>query len=174
MNDPDHPVLGAVLDTFRADGAGWSGAAPVSWAQGRTLYGGMTAALAWAMTARSLPDLPPLRSAQIAFVGPAAGELVITPTLIRRGRSAAFVRVSVSGEAGPAAECLFSCGAPRESQVRHAAPPAPRRPRRPGVPSHRPAAVPGPSGASCSARSSASAGARPPARSPSWSASRSS
>jgi acyl-CoA thioesterase len=128
MTASDHPVLGAVLDQFTATDAGWIGEAPLSWAQGRTLYGGMTAALAWAMATRAFPSLPPLRSAQVAFVGPAAGNLTIAPRLIRQGRSAAFVQVSVGGDAGPAAECLFSCGAPRDSAVHHAAPPAPEVP----------------------------------------------
>lgn len=128
MTSTDHPVLGAVLEQFRQTPAGWVAEAPLSWAQGRTLYGGMTAALAWAMAARAFPDLPPLRSAQVAFVGPAAGELTITPRLVRQGRSAAFVAVSVIGEAGAAAECLFSCGAPRDSAVHHAGPPAPQVP----------------------------------------------
>ena len=122
---PDSPILREVLDTFASDGTSWTGMAPDSWAQGRTLYGGMTAALAWATTIRSMPDLPPLRSAQVAFVGPAAGQLRIEPLLVRQGRSASFVRVSVSGEKGPAAECLFSCGAPRESRVVHHSAPAP-------------------------------------------------
>jgi len=125
MTDPDHPVLGTVLELFEQRGEAWVGDAPLSWAQGRTLYGGMTAALAWAMAARAFPDLPPLRSAQVAFVGPAAGLLTIAPRLIRQGRSAAFIVVSVSGEAGPAAECLFSCGHPRDSAVHHVAPSAP-------------------------------------------------
>lgn len=128
MSDHDHPVLGTVLDRFEQQDGAFVGDAPLSWAQGRTLYGGMTAALAWAMTTRAFPDLAPLRSAQVAFVGPAAGRLAITPRLVRQGRSAAFLAVSVSGEAGPAAECLFSCGHPRESVVRHAAPPAPEVP----------------------------------------------
>jgi len=115
----ESPTLHQAIEAFVPAATGLSGPAPESWAQGRTLYDGMTAALAWAATVRSQPDLPPLRSAQIAFVGPAAGELTITPTLVRRGRSAAFVRTSVSGEAGAAAECLFSCGAPRDSRVKH-------------------------------------------------------
>ncbi|MCW3798718.1 thioesterase family protein [Sphingomonas sp. BN140010] len=125
----DSPTLNQVLDAFVPAGTGLTGTAPESWAQGRTLYGGMTAALAWAATVRTLPDLPPLRSAQIAFVGPASGSLQIVPTLIRRGRSAAFVRTSVTGEAGAAAECLFSCGAPRDSRVAHRSPNAPSVPR---------------------------------------------
>lgn len=125
MTSIDHPVLGDVLEQFTQAGSVWKGEAPLSWAQGRTLYGGMTAALAWAMATRSHADLPPLRSAQVAFVGPASGQLTITPRLIRRGRSAAFVAVSVAGDAGPAAECLFSCGAPRDSIIRHTAALAP-------------------------------------------------
>ena len=125
----DHPTIAEVIEAFHPQESRWVGPAPGSWAQGRTVYGGMTAALAWAMVGRALPGLPPLRSAQIAFVGPAAGELAISPQLIRQGRSAAFVRVWVAGEAGPAAECLFSCGAARDSRVLHHAPPAPAVPR---------------------------------------------
>lgn len=124
----DLPTISDVVEAFRSDEGCWKGPAPESWAQGRTLYGGMTAALAWAIAARSLGDLPPLRSAHIAFAGPAAGQLDIAPVLVRRGRSAAFVRVAVAGEAGAAAECLFSCGAPRESKVAHSAPQAPAVP----------------------------------------------
>ena len=124
----DQPIIAEVVDRFSLEGDRWTGPAPESWAQGRTLYGGMTVALAWAMVCRSLPTLPPLRSAQIAFIGPAAGQLSIAPVLIRQGRSAAFVRVSVTGEAGPAAECLFSCGAPRDSKVLHECKPAPTVP----------------------------------------------
>jgi acyl-CoA thioesterase len=125
----DHPTINEAIAAYHPDENRWVGAAPESWAQGRTLYGGMTAALAWALAGRALPGLPPLRSAQIAFVGPAAGELAISPQLVRQGRSAAFVRVSVAGEAGPVAECLFSCGAGRDSQVSHHAASAPAVPR---------------------------------------------
>jgi acyl-CoA thioesterase len=125
----DHPTIAQVLEPFHLAEDRWVGPAPESWAQGRTLYGGMTAALAWAMVGRTLPGLPPLRSAQIAFVGPAAGQLSIAPVLVRQGRSAAFLRVSVAGEAGPAAECLFSCGAPRDSRVLHRSDAAPAVPR---------------------------------------------
>jgi len=125
----DSPTLHQVIGAFIPEGPAWTGMAPESWAQGRTLYGGMTAALAWAMTIRSLPGLPPLRSAQIAFVGPAAGQLRIEPVVLRQGRSATFVRVSVAGEKGLAAECLFSCGAPRDSRVVHHSSGAPDVPR---------------------------------------------
>lgn len=128
MTDPSHPTLGEVVADLAPAGHGWTLEAPVSWAQGRTLYGGMTAALAHAAALHAFPDLPPLRSIQVAFVGPAAGALTIRPELLRRGKSAAFLSVDVAGEAGTAARCLFSFGAPRTSKVRHLAPPAPAVP----------------------------------------------
>ncbi|WP_344696969.1 thioesterase family protein [Sphingomonas rosea] len=93
--------------------------APPSWSQGRTLYGGMTAALAWAAATRALPDLPPLRSVHAAFIGPAAGRLTLRPEILRQGRSATTVGVDVHGEQGLAARLTFFCGAPRTSKVAH-------------------------------------------------------
>nr|WP_280740559.1 thioesterase family protein [Sphingomonas kaistensis] len=102
--------------------------APPSWSQGRTLYGGMTAALAWAAAVRTVPDLPPLRSVQAAFIGPAAGCLTIEPLVLRRGKSATTVGVDVHGEAGLAARLTFFCGAARPSKVAHERVTAPAAP----------------------------------------------
>jgi len=41
-----------------------------SWLQGRTLYGGASALIAYTAAIRAFPDLPPLRAAQVAFVAP--------------------------------------------------------------------------------------------------------
>lgn len=68
---------------------------PDTWMQGRTAYGGLSAALALEAALRSQPDLPPLRSAQIAFVGPLAGEARVETRLLRRGRTAAYVEANV-------------------------------------------------------------------------------
>jgi acyl-CoA thioesterase len=102
--------------------------APPSWSQGRTLYGGMTAALGWAAATRSVPDLPPLRSVQAAFVGPAAGCLTLTAEVLRRGKSATTVGVDVKGEQGLAARLTFFCGAGRPSKVAHERVEAPQVP----------------------------------------------
>lgn len=118
--------LAEVVDAL--DGEPLSLEAPPSWSQGRTLYGGMTAALAWAAAARTFPDLPPLRSVQAAFVGPASGQLTLAPEVLRRGKSATTIGVDVRGEAGLAARLTFFCGAARGSKVGHErveAPPAP-------------------------------------------------
>jgi Thioesterase-like superfamily len=89
------------------------------WLQGRTAYGGASAAIALKVTKLAHPDLPPLRSAQIAFVGPLAGDVVATPTLLRRGKNSAFVGVDVAGTDGIGLRALFLFMANRESSIRH-------------------------------------------------------
>ena len=55
------PSLPSVLATLTPAGDAFTLDAPAGWGQGRTLYGGMTAALCWAAAARAHPALPPLR-----------------------------------------------------------------------------------------------------------------
>ncbi|MFC3076611.1 acyl-CoA thioesterase [Phenylobacterium terrae] len=118
--------LRAALDGLAGDGGAFAIEAPEGWTQGRTLYGGMTAALCAEAARRSLADLPPLRSAQFAFTGAAAGRLRFEVGLIRQGRSSSFVAVDGFADAGPVARALFAYGAARESQVGHDAADAPR------------------------------------------------
>lgn len=89
---------------------------PESWMQGRTTYGGLTAALSL-QGALGLVDDIPLRSAQVAFVGPVGGDVRIKPTLLRRGKNTAFVSVDVVAETGVAAQSIFAFGARRESAL---------------------------------------------------------
>ena len=113
------PTLADVVASLEPQASAFTLDAPPSWSQGRTLYGGMTAALAWAAATQAEPDLPPLRSVQAAFVGPAAGRLTIAPETLRKGKSATTVGVDVRGEAGMAARLTFFCGAARPSKVAH-------------------------------------------------------
>jgi len=89
------------------------------WLQGRTAYGGLSAAIALAAAKAAATDLPPLRSAQIAFIGPLAGKVSATPQLLRRGKNSAFVAVDVAGEGGIGLRALFLFLAPRESAIAH-------------------------------------------------------
>jgi acyl-CoA thioesterase len=89
---------------------------PESWMQGRTTYGGLTAALSF-QGALGLVDDIPLRSAQVAFVGPVGGDIKIKPTLLRRGKNTAFVSVDVVAESGVTAQSIFAFGARRESSL---------------------------------------------------------
>jgi hypothetical protein len=89
------------------DGGGWRGTVPDNWLQGRTTYGGFSSALALVAAQRCDEALPPLRSAQVAFVGPLAGAITIRAHRLRRGRNAAFVQADVESEAGLGLRATF-------------------------------------------------------------------
>ncbi len=89
------------------------------WRQGRTLFGGLSAALAIAAAKKTFTDLPPLRAAQFAFVGPAAGNLTIAPRIVRAGKSTSFVDVEIRSEAEPALRATLMFGAARRSGHRY-------------------------------------------------------
>ena len=98
------------------------------WLQGRTVYGGLAAALCLQSALASFAGLPPLRSAQIAFIGPATGALQIAPRVLRKGKSTVFVGVDLTGEAGLATRATFCFGAARASAFAHSVMMAPDAP----------------------------------------------
>lgn len=85
-------------------------AIPEDWHQGRTAYGGFSAALALA-AARGVAGegLPPLRSAAVSFVGPLSGPVEARARVLRQGRNATWVSAEVlrEGEVGLAATFVF-------------------------------------------------------------------
>jgi acyl-CoA thioesterase len=89
------------------------------WSQGRTLYGGLTTATCVAVAMRAFPDLPPLRSVQTVFSGPAAGLLKLRATLLRQGRNSAIIRVDMHSEDATAASVLLTFAAAKESHIVH-------------------------------------------------------
>lgn len=116
--------LQSVVEALVREGEAFVIDAPEAWSQGRTLYGGMTAALAFEAVKRahgdpSEGDMGPLRSAQFAFIGPASGRLAFTSTLLRRGRSSVVVAADCLNEGGVAARALFVFGGARESKIAH-------------------------------------------------------
>jgi acyl-CoA thioesterase len=106
-----------LLAGLRRDGDNWNVSVSDDWLQGRTIYGGLGAALCLEATQRTIPDLPPLRSAQISFVGPAGGRLTIRPGVLRRGKSTVFTSTDLSGEGGLATRTMLCFGAARSSAV---------------------------------------------------------
>jgi acyl-CoA thioesterase len=88
---------------------------PYDWLQGRTSYGGLTAAISLEVVQRSFADLAPLRSAQFAFIGPAAGELRLHPQILRQGKSTVFAGLDLYGDSGLAVRSLFCFGTDRHS-----------------------------------------------------------
>lgn len=109
----------AILDALEPVDAGWRGAIPENWLQGRTAYGGLSAALALTAAQRSDKDLPPLRSAQVAFVGPLVGTVTIRAQRLRRGRNAAWVQADVESEAGLGLRATFVFMREHESRLDH-------------------------------------------------------
>ena len=97
---------------------------PDAWMQGRTTYGGLTAALCLEAAMPLAPGMP-IRSAQVAFVGPVGGPVTCTPTLLRQGKNTVFVSVRMAGTEGVAAEAIFAFGVARPSALSFANLPAP-------------------------------------------------
>ena len=91
------------------------------WMQGRTLYGGASALIAYTAAVRAFTDLPPLRSAQIAFVAPTGPEVELKRELVRQGRNVAQVRSEIwcAGQCTLTAFWLF--GTEREPNAEHGA-----------------------------------------------------
>jgi acyl-CoA thioesterase len=118
----------ALLASMQPDGDGYTITVGDDWLQGRTIYGGLAAALCAECALRSVPDLPPVRSAQFTFVGPATGRLKLQAMVLRRGKSTVFVSVTLSGDDGLATQAAMMFGAARPSILNFQHAPAPRTP----------------------------------------------
>jgi acyl-CoA thioesterase len=90
---------------------------PKSWHQGRTCYGGLSAVIALEAARQSIPDLPPLQSGQVAFIGPLAGEVTVETSLLRRGRNSAFIQATIHADGQIALSCIFIFMAQRDSSI---------------------------------------------------------
>lgn len=109
--------LGAIIAGLEPDADGWRGNIPDNWLQGRTAYGGLSTALALHVAKASEENLPPLRSAQVSFVGPLAGPITVRASRLRRGRNAAFVQADVESEAGLGLRAVFVFMRDQESAI---------------------------------------------------------
>ena len=91
------------------------------WLQGRTLYGGASALVAYTAAVRAFPDLPPLRAGQVGFVAPVGKDMETRVEMVRQGRNVAQVRseLLVEGKVALTAFWLFATG--REPNAAHAA-----------------------------------------------------
>lgn len=117
-----------LMGSMTTDGDTCSATATEDWLQGRTMYGGLSAAFCLESASRQLGELPPLRSAQFSFVGPAADTVMIRPTVLRRGKSTVFVGVDLFGETGFATRATLCYGTPRTSAVSYGSLTAPKVP----------------------------------------------
>lgn len=120
-------TLKEILDGLEPQGenGGWRGTIPDNWLQGRTSYGGLSAAIALHCAMQSDVDLPPLRSAQVSFIGPLSGPILVTAHRLRRGKNAAFIQADVESEAGLGLRCTFVFMRAIDSEIDHQDTPAP-------------------------------------------------
>jgi len=95
----------------------WSATIDEDWMQGRATYGGLSAAICLKAVENTFENLPPLRSAQVSFIGPVGGEVTIKTSIMRQGRSVSFISAEMTGEKGLATQAVFCFGSPRESRI---------------------------------------------------------
>jgi acyl-CoA thioesterase len=94
------------------------------WLQGRTLYGGASALVAYTMATRAFPRLPPLRAGQVAFVAPVGEEISLSAEIVRQGRNVTQVRSEIHSDGKVALSAFWLFGEGREPNAVHpAAPP---------------------------------------------------
>lgn len=93
------------------------------WLQGRTLYGGASALIAYTAAVRAFPELPPLRAAQVAFVAPTGPEVELRREIVRQGRNVAQVRSEIWCEGKCTLTAFWLFGTSREPNAVHPAAP---------------------------------------------------
>ncbi|MDE2436998.1 MAG: thioesterase family protein [Sphingomonadales bacterium] len=111
--------LPETLSTIRPIEGGFATTIPEAWLQGRTTYGGFSAALALEAARGLASDLPPLRSAQVSFVGPLSGEVEVRAQILRRGKNASWASAEVVSEAGIGLTATFVFMGPVEQSALH-------------------------------------------------------
>ncbi|MEB1528537.1 thioesterase family protein [Xanthomonas sp. WHRI 7945] len=117
------PSLAQLVDRFDP-AAGFD--VPASWRQGRTAFGGLSAALALQAALRAAPSaLPPLKSAHIWFVGPTDAALRFDARLLRQGKSATSIAVDCLAGEQVALRAALLFAQPRPSGIVHDFMPAP-------------------------------------------------
>lgn len=111
------PSLSALLSSFDMENGL---ELPDGWRQGRTAYGGILTALGVAAAIKAHPgQMPPLRSAQMTFIGPAVGRLEFRPQLLREGKSVVNAGVDLMADGELAARLTLVFGRARDSAIVH-------------------------------------------------------
>ena len=110
-------TLDALLAGAERCDSGWRYPIDDDWMQGRTAYGGISAALALDSALRDHSGDAPLRTAQISFVGPVGGECEVTTRNLRQSKSSRFVAADLSSDLGYGTGAIFSFMKGRPSHI---------------------------------------------------------
>ncbi len=111
--------IASLIDPVAAEGGPTTIPDADKWMQGRTLYGGASALVAYTAVRRAFTDLPPLRAAQIGFVGPVGESFSIRREIVRQGRNVTQVRSELFGDKGVLLTALWLFGDSREANALH-------------------------------------------------------
>src|SRR5579864_204174 len=85
-----------VLDSVRAHDGGWTAQVTEDWMQGRSVFGGLQAALTVRAMRASVPREIPLRVLQMVFVAPVGpGPVDVRAGVLRAGKSATHVEARI-------------------------------------------------------------------------------
>ena len=115
-DDEDRVPFSAILATL-SKSPDHTVSVPDSWRQGRAMFGGLAAALCVQAAIDDIPDLPPLRSAQFLFVGPATESVRLSASLLRRGKSAVLVSAEMRDATGALVRSHLCFGNARQSAI---------------------------------------------------------
>jgi acyl-CoA thioesterase len=108
--------LHAILASLRPQPQGFSYSIGEDWSQGRTVFGGLIAALANQSMRALIPAERPLRALQIAYVGPNnVGEIQFEPAILREGKAVTLASCSVRSMGEVSASVTAMYGSTRES-----------------------------------------------------------
>lgn len=121
MTDSPLTTLDQLLASGARDESVWRYAIGPDWMQGRTAYGGISAAISLDAALRDHPGDAPLRSAQLSFVGPVGGECAVAARALRQSKSSRFIGTDLSSESGYGTNAVFTFMKPRDSHINHAA-----------------------------------------------------
>lgn len=109
------PAIGDIAAEMAREGERYVLHGVDGWMQGRTMYGGASSFLAYSAVRKAMPDLPPLRGAQIGFVAPVGAQMDIAVSVLREGRSVSQIQSDLFCEGGLAHRGLWLFGDGRAS-----------------------------------------------------------
>ncbi|WP_260958715.1 thioesterase family protein [Pseudomonas citri] len=93
---------------------------PPNWQQGRTIFGGLSAALSLqAVLCRQPVGFPPFKSAQVSFIGPVNQDQTFDVSVLRQGRSVTSVSVDCLSGNDLALRTTLLFAKPRASKITH-------------------------------------------------------
>ena len=111
-------LFSEVLQAMQGGGGEWTATVGEDWLQGRTVFGGLQAALAVQAMRGALGQAAPLRTVQMAFIAPLpAGSFAIQARVLRTGKSATQVEARFAQGGQTLALAIGIFGASRASAL---------------------------------------------------------